>query len=285
MKSSIKKRFLFVSAICALLAGTSCQYEEIVDIPYPESRIYLPIAVSGSISTDGIYTIDEGASTSWVSPTPGQPMKYTVKKSDNAFVIPLGVYRSGTGKTIKGDAAVSIALNLDTVQALIDRGTLAGVEVLPSQAVVQIPQGVQIADGKNDAIFDIAVALDFLRKDAPKKYALGITITDTENRVNKDLNTGIILIDTRITVPEAVFSSQLEGSSFDTFVFTNSSLYWDFFSGEDAFTWDFGDGSAVSHEINPTHHYDAVGDYEVTLTVKGITGETVTVTHSVSVTE
>lgn len=283
MKSRIKNRLLLVTAICSLLAGTSCQYDEIVDIPYPESRIYLPIAVNGSISTDGIYTIDEGASTSWVSPTPGQPLKYTVERDNNAFIIPLGVYRSGTGKTIKGTANVSLALNPDTVQQLIASGTLTETELLPSEYVQQIPQGVQIQDGKNDAPFNIVIDLDFLRADAPKKYALGITISDTEHRVNEALNTGIVLIDTRITVPQAVFTSQLEGSSSDTFVFTNSSLYWDFFSGDDAFAWDFGDGSAISHEINPTHHYAAAGDYEVTLTVTGVTGENVSVTNTVSV--
>ena len=50
----IKNRLLLVTAICFLFAGTSCQYDEIVDIPYPESLVYLPIAVNGSISPDGI---------------------------------------------------------------------------------------------------------------------------------------------------------------------------------------------------------------------------------------
>ena len=198
MKSMIKNRLLLVTAICFLFAGTSCQYDEIVDIPYPESLVYLPIAVNGSISPDGIYTIEEGASTAWVSPTPGQPMKYTVRNADNAFVIPLGIYRSGTGKTIKGSVNVSVMLNADTVQTLIDNGVLTDVEVLPSEYVLQIPQNIQIPDGKNETTFDVSVALDFLRKDAPKKYAMGIVISDENNRVNKQLNTGIILIDTKL---------------------------------------------------------------------------------------
>ena len=53
--------------------------------------------------------------------------------------------------------------------------------------------------------------------------------------------------------------------------------------GGNEYSWDFGDGSAISHEINPKHQYGAVGDYNVTLTVRGITGETVTVTNTVSV--
>ena len=53
-------------------------------------------------------------------------MKYTVRNADNAFVIPLGIYRSGTGKTIKGSVNVSVMLNADTVQTLIDNGILMG---------------------------------------------------------------------------------------------------------------------------------------------------------------
>ena len=41
--------------------------------------------------------------------------------------------------------------------------------------------------------------------------------------------------------------------------------------------WDFGDGSAKSTEMNPSHTYDKVGDYVATLRCKdskGIEGET-----------
>lgn len=34
------------------------------------------------------------------------------------------------------------------------------------------------------------------------------------------------------------------------------------------YTWDFGDGTAVSHPINPTHTYTAGGSYTITLTTK-----------------
>ena len=65
----IKNCLLLVTAICFLFAGTSCQYDEIVDIPYPESLVYLPIAVNGSISPDGIYTIEEGVGFSYAGTT------------------------------------------------------------------------------------------------------------------------------------------------------------------------------------------------------------------------
>ena len=39
-----------------------------------------------------------------------------------------------------------------------------------------------------------------------------------------------------------------------------------------AFTWDFGDGSAISNEANPTHTYEQPGSYVVTLTTVGVGG-------------
>ena len=40
------------------------------------------------------------------------------------------------------------------------------------------------------------------------------------------------------------------------------------------YSWDFGDGSPVSTEPNPTHTYNAVGTYRATLTVTDDTGKT-----------
>ena len=71
-------------------------------------------------------------------------------------------------KLLKISVNVSVMLNTDTVQTLIDNGVLTDVEVLPSEYVLQIPQNIQIPDGKNETTFDVSVALDFLRKDVHK---------------------------------------------------------------------------------------------------------------------
>ncbi|MCX6225138.1 MAG: PKD domain-containing protein [Bacteroidia bacterium] len=41
----------------------------------------------------------------------------------------------------------------------------------------------------------------------------------------------------------------------------------------DTYSWDFGDGSALSTDKNPVHTYESFGDYTVKLTVKGEGGE------------
>jgi len=265
-----------------ILINTSCKYDEIVDTIYPDSVIYLPITVNGSIATNGIYTINEGASAAWVSPTPGQPLKYNVNKASNEFIIPLGVYRSGTENKITKEITVDLALNQDTVLALINLGKLTGVSALPADKL-QLPNTIVIQPGKNNSMFNLVLDLNFLRTDAPKKYAFAVTISSASDSVNSTLNTAIVVIDTQITIPKAQFTTKLTGSSIDTYTFTNSSLYWDLFSGEEAFSWNFGDGSPVSNETNPEHKFNASGQYSVTLTVKGIAGETTSVTNITTV--
>lgn len=269
-------------SIGCLFINTSCEYDEIADVEYPKSLIYLPIATDGNISSDGIYTIDAGASTAWVSPTPGQPLKYKVDKGGNKFIIPLSVYRSGTGNMISHSATATITLDADTINSLITSGKFTDIEILPLEKV-KYTSSVGISKKENEGHFDITVDLDFLRSDAPKKYAIGVTISESTENINEKLKTGIVVIDTRITIPIAGFEPQLAGSSTNTFSFTNTSLYWDCFSGNNAFIWDFGDGSATSNEVNPQHQYSAAGSYQGTLTVKGITGETVSISKTISV--
>jgi PKD repeat protein len=62
-------------------------------------------------------------------------------------------------------------------------------------------------------------------------------------------------------VPEASFSSTSPDELGEATAFTNSS------TGPDlSYEWDFGDGSPVVTETNPSHQYGAAGVYTVTLT-------------------
>lgn len=57
-------------------------------------------------------------------------------------------------------------------------------------------------------------------------------------------------------------------SNFETNgVFSNTSL------AADAVVWDFGDNTATSTDLNPTHKFPAYGDYTVKLTVTGLLGD------------
>ncbi|MDR2683058.1 MAG: DUF1735 domain-containing protein, partial [Dysgonamonadaceae bacterium] len=225
---------LFV--ICLLFAGlTSCEYDEIADAPYPDSLIYLPATVDGSIARGGIYTINEGASTKWVSPTPGQALKYSVNRADNQFLVPLSVYRSGFENKISGSVNVQIAFNPDTIANLIASGSLlntlstAGytnpeVAILPAEKL-KVTESIRLEAGKNNTSFQLIVDLDFLKTNAPAKklYVLAITISSPDGKVNPLLSTAVVVIDPIVTVPVAEFSFQLTGSSSNEITFSNTS--------------------------------------------------------------
>lgn len=63
-----------------------------------------------------------------------------------------------------------------------------------------------------------------------------------------------------ITPPVAKFDYSLDCSNLLTVQFGDQSIE------AETLTWDFGDGSPVSHEINPSHTYATQGSYTVTLT-------------------
>ena len=80
------------------------------------------------------------------------------------------------------------------------------------------------------------------------------------------------------TPPAASFSASPDEANFLTINFTNTSV-----SATD-FSWDFGDGS-TSTDRNPTHTYDAIGDYTVSLMVNDKLNQTDETSKTVSVVE
>lgn len=64
--------------------------------------------------------------------------------------------------------------------------------------------------------------------------------------------------------PEVIasFSSKVDAADFMKIVFTNESKNFE------SVSWDFGDGSALSTEENPTHTYATLGEFTVKLTAK-----------------
>lgn len=78
-------------------------------------------------------------------------------------------------------------------------------------------------------------------------------------------------------VPTIDFSYQADGHTV-TFAATATDA--------DTYSWDFGDGTDASTDMNPVHIYEAAGDYQVTCSVTGPGGDnTVTKTVTVPVTD
>src|SRR6266545_2224190 len=76
--------------------------------------------------------------------------------------------------------------------------------------------------------------------------------------------------------PVAVFSAPAVCEGAAT-VFSNSS------TGAASYSWDFGDNSAASTAVNPSHSYAAPGTYTVVLTATSAAGCTNSIPHSVTV--
>ncbi|MBN1809926.1 MAG: PKD domain-containing protein, partial [Planctomycetes bacterium] len=79
-----------------------------------------------------------------------------------------------------------------------------------------------------------------------------------------------------LAIPQAGFSAaETTGTSPFSVDFTNES------SGDiDTYSWDFGDGTPVSTETEPTHEYTIPGWYTVTLTATGSAGSDSSTRHS-----
>lgn len=252
---NIKKVLLL--AIWGLII-VACSYEEIVSMDYPGSKIYMPTAVNG------IYVIDDIPSSNSAVPTPGGTYSFKVDTKNNSFDVALAVYRSGLNRN--KNVSVDLAAYPDTIHSLVAAGNtvLGGVEVLPSDKY-SFPTKLQVADSKDYNAFFVKVDLDFLNANKGKKYAFAIRIINADEEINSSLNTTIVVIDTKIMVPEASFTYSLDGTRVK---FNSTSKY------GVSVLWDFGDG-VTSTEDNPEHVYDDLGIYDVTLKVKGIFGEAI----------
>ncbi|MGV8090446.1 MAG: discoidin domain-containing protein [Mangrovibacterium sp.] len=236
----------------------SCEYEKIVDADYPDQTIYMPAA------KNGIYTIDNTPSPTLADPTSGYPYLFVVDVENNAFNIPLAVYRSGLGN--KGKFTVNVSVNTDTVASLLASGELSDTEILPS-GKYSLASSVDVLNGQETGKFNLSVDLDFLKSNAPgKKYALGVEIDSPERNINPDLKCVVVLIDTKIMIPSANFTYKVDPDDWHKIIFTSTSSY------AVSSSWDFGDGSVVTG-TSASYTFPDVGVYPVKLTVTGLAGD------------
>ncbi len=91
-----------------------------------------------------------------------------------------------------------------------------------------------------------------------------VVLTAT-NGLGTDVYTDVVEILTQ-PPPTAGFTTSSPDALGETTIFVNTSIY------ADTYAWDFGDGSPVVTDTNPTHVYAAIGQYTVTLTATNAAG-------------
>jgi len=268
MKIKMINRIKIGLLLLGFTALTSCQYQEIANADYPAGLIYLPAALQG------IYSIDNLPTATLADPTPGNTYRFTVNTAKNEFNVPLAVYRSGIDESKK--LLVNIAVNTDTINTLIATDTLnmKNTELLPSGKYT-LPSSVNVKKDSTLGYFNLLVDLDFLKANAQKKYALGITISSNDSKSNHLYNTVVVLIYTKILTPVPDFTFAIDDST-KAVTFSNASKY------ATSYTWDFGDNS-TSTDKSPNHSYVLSGNYDVILSATGIAGDVIKKKETVSI--
>lgn len=188
----MKHKFTLILSSLAILFS-SCE-TRIVDSEYPDQKVYLPAAVSGTI-----YTIDEAYIDTGSTPTEGAPFQFVVDYDEATFTIPLSVYRSGL--TNDGNVDVQVWFDDDIIdQMYIDKALDATeVEILDAD-LRACPDFVRIQSGTSYAPFGIVIDLDYLLDQSrfKKKFAFAVAIDTDDREVNRNFDHVVIVIDTQL---------------------------------------------------------------------------------------
>lgn len=180
--------FLLMSGLVLAASLTSCGYDEYAEADYPETMVYQPMAF------ESIWSIDAPNPENPSPETPGGPKKYDIDKVGNKFIVYMGVAQSGIERK---SFTVNVAADPSVVSAMIADGTLpADTEALPASAF-SLPATVELSASTASAPFRMEIDLSALTgANAGKKLAVAVTISSPSVKVNEDMDTAVIYIDT-----------------------------------------------------------------------------------------
>lgn len=135
-------------------------------------------------------------------------------------------------------------------------------------------------DFTGDGLTDVTGKEVVHQFDDPGNYTVSLTVTDDHGSTN---STTIDIAVISNQPPTVVISAPDNADRGELVQFdgTNSTDA----IGITAFEWDFGDGSANTTDVSPTHGFAEVGTYEVILTVTNVAGISNSTTHEIIITK
>lgn len=258
MKNILNNRIKLLMALCVFaLMLVSCKYQEIANADLPAPILYMPAAVNG------IFNIDDVPQRLDFLPTPGQAYRFTIDLTKNKMIVPLGVYRSGLDRS--GAVSVDIAANSDTITKLVTAAKLPATTTILPAAKFTLPATCALVSGKEIGTFDLEIDLDYLKSLPNAVIAVGVGISSSALKVNPLLKTTIVVIYTKLLVPTANFSANIDANDKSKVIFLNTTTF------AVKHLWNFGDSKTDTLKA-PVHNYTASGTYNVSYTAIGVLG-------------
>lgn len=193
------KRISLIFALAAAAMMSSCEYRQYAPADYPESKVYIPAASYGEyISPAGDPVANtwliNGKEESPVFVATGGKKRYDLDLGSKKLIIHLGAVQSGI--TLK-ECTVQLSSAKSVVNRLIDDGTFE-TEILPlPESVYKFPEEVSFTAGKDAALFDLEVNVNYLKDPEyiGRKFAVAIKLTSDVVATNPEFETVIVIID------------------------------------------------------------------------------------------
>jgi len=225
-----------------------------------EVRVESPVAVNSPQPVSVTFVVSAAADLAITKSGPssaraGDQVTYTLHVANNGP-------STAEGVVVNDTLPPGTTLASASVGSLVDGVLQWDVGALTAGASVEATIVLDVPDGTTGTIRNVA--------------------TVSATTPDPDPTDNVAAVSTDITAnagPAAAFTWATTNLSV---TFTDASTDSD--GSVDAWSWDFGDGSAPETAQNPTHAYAAAGDYLVTLTVTDNDGATAQVQHTVTVT-
>lgn len=264
---------------------------------YPTGVVIIPdgtkaFVVSGTSSINIVSVIDTatntvtatvpvGAGCMGVAASPDGTKVYIVNTNDNTVsvidtatntvtaTVQVGSYPCGAGVSPDG-RKVYVANAKDNTTSIIDTATNTVIDTVP---VGDYPTGVSVTPDGSEAY--VANGLD---------GTVSIINTAT-NKVTAKVNVGSGPLAFGQFIKQPLFPVANFNSNVISDHVPLSVQFADLSKNAYEWSWDFGDGSRISNDQNPTHTYSVAGTYTVNLTVSNEEGRVISKTGTITISD